>query len=207
MRPGQDGAVGSDSQESEHESILADSSSTTIDVPSDTTRRTSRKRKRDGNAVLPSNLPCRPKVNAAKLLLCICSATRQILKLTVDAVGGDEFATEHMKATLKTTPERAGKILGSSLSVIRQVLQNLGNEPGGANYVDIHECLLLPMIGLWECRATASDDLTTESSNVSNRGWILRMATNKTIADFLHRVHSANITSIAELRRKVWCWA
>ena len=143
----------------------ASSSSATVQISSATTGENPRKRKRDIAEGGVLNTPEPTLVDYKKLYICICSVSQQILSRTACSSEGVEgFAAEHMKAAVKCSPDRAAKILGSSLINVRHILESL--EPNDRFGANLHASTILSMIALWDLRSATNDDLAGRSSHV-----------------------------------------
>lgn len=139
------------------------SSSATVQESSDGLGEKSKKRKRgdiDGN--MSKENPA--VVIIARLYTTVCSAIAQVVARTVEDLGGtEEFAAEHMKAALKTSPEIAAKIVGSAFRITAEGLSGKLTDilPG----VDYHAALIAP-IALWGFRSAGGDEMKGLASSV-----------------------------------------
>ena len=193
------------SRDSENGSLIADSSSATIDFPSRVIEKASKKRKRDRTIQTPSKSSGELGFNAIQLLLCICGAIQQMQGLTVTVMGGaEDFATEHMKAVLKTTQEQAAKVLGGSLMLTCQTLETLGRGWDALKNAGIYTRLLSPVIGLWECRAAAGGNTTGEMSSVSHFGASVGFGIERAIASLFCGVPRADRAAFAFFPGTFW---
>ena len=140
-----------------------DDSSDTVESSS-SGRRTSRKRKLDGTEVTASEEAIKTATGAFRVVyLAICDTLRHLQSLTMDPGQTQGFAVEHMKSSLRTSPEEAARIIGSSFYLMNRAIQTpqrhrqrkrvltkkflnlLGNS--GYGYC------IFPAIGLWNQRS------------------------------------------------------
>ena len=135
-------------------------------------RRTSRKRKRDGREVTASE----EAAGAFKVLyLAICGTVRQLESLTIDPEQTRGYAVEHMKSSLRISPEDAAHILGSSLYLANRVIltpqrhcrhQRIFTRELQSSLEDTgYSCCILPMTDLWDRRSLVRQH-SSASSNV-----------------------------------------
>lgn len=150
-------------------------SSETIESSS-SERRTSKKRKLDGAEVTASEAAVSTATGAFRVLyLAICGTVKQLESLTMDPEQVQGFAVEHMKSSLRTSPENAAHILGSSFYLTNRIiqtpqrhwhqkrifikgLQKLLADTG-------YRSCILPVIDLWNRRSIIGQPSST-SSNV-----------------------------------------
>ena len=86
--------------------------------------RTSKKRRRDGTEVAPSQRTARATIGAIDtVFLALCAAVGQLVELTKDSAQIKNFTAEHMKSALRSHLEEAARILGSALFLTNYLLQ------------------------------------------------------------------------------------
>lgn len=91
---------------------------------SSSTQRTSKKRKVDGTEVAASGEVVSFSSGAFRVLyLAICGTVRHLQSLTEDPQNIRGFAVEHMKSSLRSSPEDAAHILGSSFYLTNRMIQ------------------------------------------------------------------------------------
>ena len=182
MRAGKSGMLRRDrSQDARTEGTFEDSdidqsSSTMLESPSSHTVKRSRKRKREGTTVIDQpamvELHGGGYVNGGLLYEALCGALGQIIQLT-EAHFGDagDFASEHMRAVLRVSPDEVAKMLGPSMYMLSWIIEqrrtlheNRSNEP-----LDPFSLFLSPMVALWDLRSGGADDLAGQTSNVSSK--------------------------------------
>ena len=101
----------------------ADDSSDTVESSSKE-QRTSKKRKLDGTEITTSEDVASTATGAFRLLyLAICGTVRQLQSLTVNVEPEKEFAVEHLKSCLRSSPEDAAHILGNSFYLTNRMIQ------------------------------------------------------------------------------------
>ena len=162
---------------SHDDSDMNRSSSTMLESPSSHTVRKSRKRKREGTMFTGqpamTELYKGEHADGGLVYEALCGALSQVIHLT-EARTGDisEFASEHMKAVLRTSPDEVAKVLGFSMYMlswrIKQrttALEGRIEEP-----LEPSSMFLSPMVALWELRSGTADDLAGQASNVSSNG-------------------------------------
>ena len=141
-------------------------------------RRTSKKRKSDGTEVTASEEAVSTATGAFRVLyLAICGTIEQLESLTMDPEQSQGFAAEHMKSSLRVSPENAAHILGSSFYLTNRIiqtpptywhqkriftkeLQKLLADTG-------YRSCILPMVDLWNQRSIIGQP-SSISSNVRN---------------------------------------
>lgn len=139
-------------------------------------RRTSRKRKRDGREVIASEEAVSTAAGAFKVLyLAICGTVRQLESLTIDPERTQGYAVEHMKSSLRSSPEDAAHILGSSFYLANRVIQTpqrhcrhkrvFTRELQSLLADTGYRSCILPMIDLWDRRSLVGQH-SSASSNV-----------------------------------------
>ena len=137
---------------------------------------TSKKRKRSGTDVTAAEEAVNTATSAFRVLyLAICGTIRQLDSLTIDHEQTQGFAVEHMKSSLRSSPEDAAHILGSSLyltnrfiqtpqkywyqkRIFTRALQKLYGESG-------YRSCIIPVIDVWNQRSLTGQHSST-SSNV-----------------------------------------
>ena len=86
--------------------------------------RTSKKRRRDGTEVSPSQRTPTSTLGAIdNVFLALCAAVGQLVALTRDSTHIKSLTTEHMKSALRSDREEAARILGSALFLTNYLLQ------------------------------------------------------------------------------------
>ena len=87
-------------------------------------QRTSKKRKLDGTEVTVPEEVSHTAVGAFRVLyLAICGTLRQLQLLTTDPDQTRGYAIEHMKNSLRSSPEDAAHMLGSSFYLTNRMIQ------------------------------------------------------------------------------------
>lgn len=87
-------------------------------------QRTSKKRKVDGTEVTASGEVVNTATGAFRVLyLAICGTVKQLQSLTVDSQQRQGFAVEHIKSSLRSSPENAAHILGSFFYLTNRMIQ------------------------------------------------------------------------------------
>ena len=141
-------------------------------------RRTSKKRKLDGTEVVTSEEVMNTATGAFRILyLAICGALRQLQSLAMDPEQTQGFAVEHLKSSLRSSPEEVAQIMGSSFyltnrliqtpqrhwhqkRVFTKELQKLLADSGYGSCIS-------PIIGLWNRRSLVGQ-YSSPTSNVRN---------------------------------------
>lgn len=86
--------------------------------------RMSRKRKLDGTEIVTSKEMMNTATGAFRVLyLAICAALRQLQSLAMDSEKTQDFAVEHMKSSLRSCPDEAAQIVGSSFYLTNRLIQ------------------------------------------------------------------------------------
>ena len=150
------------------------------DTVEDSTResRTSKKRKLDGTEVSTSEEAVSTATGAFRVLyLAICATVRQLESLTMDPEQTQGFAVEHMKSSLRSSPENAAHILGCSFYLTNRIIHSLQRHWHQERVftrelqkfvVDTgYRSCISPMIHLWNRRSLIGQSPST-SSNVRN---------------------------------------
>ena len=150
------------------ESTGAESSSATVENPSQTPRET-RKRKRDGSHPLSSHIHHGNSPSFSYICRSICLTIDQLQSLTKELSDGSRgYATEHMKNALKALPEEAANILGDVVVLVNRALDTTTTHQQSPNPSLVMECLP-PAVNLWGNRSSAgsspSDDVCTIDLN------------------------------------------
>ena len=160
-------------------------------------RGTSRKRKRDGREVTASEEAVKTATGAFRVLyLAICGTVRQLELLTIDFEQTQGFAVEHMKSSLRSSPEDAAHILGSSFYLTNLIIQTPQRHWNQKRVFtrEAHRLLAdtgyrsctLPVIDLWNRRSLIGQHLSS-SSNVRD-----------------HRSRAQNSANIFLIRARSW---
>lgn len=155
---------------------MGDSSDTVESSSSE--RRISKKRKRDGTEVNTSEEVVSTATGAFRVLyLAICGTVRQLQSLTMDPEQTQGFAVEHMKSSLRSSPENAAQIVGCSSHLTNRIIQIpqrawkgkivCANEFQKLIADTVYRSCILPMIDLWNRRSHIGQSPST-SSNVRN---------------------------------------
>ena len=139
-------------------------------------QRTSKKRKLDGTEVIASEDVASTATSVFGVLyLAICGTVRQLQSLTIDVEQTKDFAVEHLKSCLRSSPGDAAHILGSSFYLTNRIIQasqrhwhrkrmfksQLQKELADTGY---RSCIL-PAIDLWSRRSLVGQR-SSISSNV-----------------------------------------
>lgn len=86
--------------------------------------RTSKKRKLDCTETVTSQEVINTAAGAFRVLyLAICGALRQLQSLAMDPEQTQGFAVEHLKSSLRRSPEEAAQIVGSSFYLANRLIQ------------------------------------------------------------------------------------
>ena len=156
----------------------ADSSPSTLRASPTEVTRASRKRKR--NAHLISHVPQNHK-DVARLYTSICCNLIQLQDIAGDKSRG--YAVEHILAALRSTPEDAAAILGSSLPIVDFILRNEEDTPttdtSGADTSTIDTSMMdtsttkyddawiSPIVQYWRSQTSALDGNISLQTSVS----------------------------------------
>ena len=158
----------------------AASSSETIEAPTVKGPRKSRKRKRDGSRPGPvQKVPGDLEI----LYKSICCVNKILGAMTRGLKGSQDYAIEHLKSALRSSPEQAADILGSSMALAgfffndeHQATMRLGDlvnfhDPGNQReyakqLVSVHEACISSIIDIWNSLCIAPDDSPDQSSYV-----------------------------------------
>ena len=139
-------------------------------------RRMSRKRKLDGTEIVTSEEVMNTATGAFRVLfLAICGALRQLQSLAMDPEQTQGFAVEHMKISLRSSPEEAADIMGSSFYLTNRLIQT-SQRHWHQKPIFIKELqklladsgygsCIFPTIGLWNRRSLVGQR-SSPSSNV-----------------------------------------
>ena len=136
--------------------------------------RTSKKRKLDETEVTASEEVASSTTSAFGVLyLAICRAVRQLQSSTMDPGQTQGFAVEHMKSSLRSSPEDAAHILGSSFYLTNRIIQTTQRHWSQERVFtrDLqklladtgYSCCILPAIDLWSRRS-----FTRQHSSISS---------------------------------------
>jgi len=151
-------------QEREDVSVTAESSSATLEASPVEAPQRSKKRKREFTAASPSEPSQTVDPNIKALYKSICSTIRETEALTRDLPDGSRgFCVEYMKASLRSSPQDAAAILGSSFTVTDVIIR--GSDEPSAEMLD--GCIS-PMLALWNIRTDGKDDPAGHSDFVRN---------------------------------------
>ena len=153
----------------------AEDSSDTVENSSGE-RRTSKKRKLDGTEVTAPEHVVNVATGGFRVLyLAICGTVRQLQSLTIDLEERKDFAAEHLKSCLRSSPEDVAHILGSSFYLTNRLIQasqkdrhrsRIFNSQIQKNLADTgYKSCILPAIDLWNQRSLMRQH-STISSNV-----------------------------------------
>ena len=86
--------------------------------------RTSKKRRRDGTEISPSQRATTSALGTIdNVFLALCTAVGQLVALTKDSAQAKSLTAEHMKSALKSDREEAARILGTALFLTNYLLQ------------------------------------------------------------------------------------
>lgn len=146
--------------------------------------RSSKKRKLDGTEVAISEEAVSTAPGAFKILyLAMCGTIRQLELLTIDPEQIQGFAAEHMKSSLRCSPEDAAHILGNSFyftNLFMHTTQKYMHQRGIYSPT-IQKVLadtgcrscILPMIDLWNRRSVKGQHPSTQSNvrNTKQSSW------------------------------------
>ena len=141
-------------------------------------RRMSKKRKLDCTEIVTSEEVVKTATGAFRVsYLAICGALRQLQSLATDPEQTQGFAVEHLKSSLRTSPEDAAQIMGSSFYLTNRLIQTpqrhwhrkrvftkeLQKLLAGSGY----SSCISPTIGLWNRRSLVGQH-SSPTSNVRN---------------------------------------
>ena len=141
------------------------SSSATIENTARIGVKKSKKRKRDETE--DGSSKTNTQIDVERLFICMCSALQQAEEKAEDVDDSEAiFAAEHMKAALKTSPENAARILGSSFGILEFLVRKSNPKDFVKMSEIMRESLLSPLVTLWDFRASTSDD---DFGNTSSR--------------------------------------
>ena len=141
-------------------------------------RGTSKKRKRDATEVTASESGVSTAIGTFMVLYPAISGTvRQLESLITDPIQIQGFAVEHMKSSLRSSPEDAAHILGSSFYLMNRIIQapqgqwhqkRISTKELQMPFADTcYRACILPVIDLWNRRSLTGQHSST-SSNVCN---------------------------------------
>lgn len=151
-------------QEREDVSVTAESSSATLEASPVEAPQKSKKRKREFTVAFPSKQFQTVAPNIEALYKSICSTIREIESFTRDLPDGLQgFSVEYMKASLKSSPQDAAVILGSSFTVTDVLIRR--SDESSAEMLDEY---ISPMLALWNIRTDGKDDPTGHADFVRN---------------------------------------
>ena len=158
----------------------AASSSETLEASTTKRPTKSRKRKRDDpqSGLLQNSIE-----DLGFLFASICSTIEKLQAITRGPIGPRDFAIEHLKSAMRSSPEQAADILGSSMvlaSLIfddkHQPTRSLGHSASpedpdkqsqSIRDAAVHEACIACIVEIWNsCTATAEDS-SSQSKRVS----------------------------------------
>ena len=134
--------------------------------------RTSKKRKLDGTEVTASRVAISTATGVlAEVYLAILGTVDQLEALIKDPEQAQGFAVEHMKSSLRHSPEDAAHVLGSSFYLANRIIlapQNQKKLPTNnlqehLAHVGYRSCIF-PAIDLWKQRSLVAQDSSTASN-------------------------------------------
>ena len=135
-------------------------------------RRTSKKRKMDGTEVTAS----REAISTAtgvlgEVYLAILGTLDQLGALIRDPEQAQGFAVEHMKSSLRSSPEDAAHVLGSSFYLANRIILAPQNQKGlptnnlQKQLADTgYRSCIFPAIDLWKQRSLTAQNSSTASN-------------------------------------------
>ena len=152
--------------------------------------RTPKKRKLDGTEVTASREAVSTATGAFRIVyLAICRTVSQLQVLTMGPEQTHGFAVEHMKSSLRSSPEDAAHILGSSFYLTNRLIQTT---PGYFHRKKVftrelqqllantgYSSCIIPAIDLWNQRSHARQQSSSSGSvrnlqnNIDNRANII----------------------------------
>ncbi|KAI9799724.1 MAG: hypothetical protein M1833_003843 [Piccolia ochrophora] len=144
----------------------ADSSSTAVDSPEDVPLRSSRKRKRSKSTTVEQE-PVQPTAQRHCDLQLLTSALLDVVTLIVDCFGGSsdtaqtpsvDYSKEHMKSVLRSNPDDAGNLVGSSLRLLHQLFRNNRCQPFDSAFFSVPSWALA-VNAIWQNRSVNIDDI------------------------------------------------
>ena len=135
-------------------------------------RRTSKKRKLDGTEVTAS----REAISTAtgvlgEVYLAVLGTLDQLEALISDPEQAQGFAVEHMKSSLRSSPEDAAHVLGSSFYLANRIIlapQNQNGLPTNKPQKQLadtgYRSCIFPAIDLWKQRSLIAQNSSTASN-------------------------------------------
>lgn len=159
----------------------AASSSETIEASTRTRPTKSRKRKRDDQQSGPLQKSIE---DLGFLFASICSTIEKLQAIIKGPTGPRDFAVEHLKSAMRSSPEQAADILGSSMvlaSLIfddeHQPTRKLGDSASSEDSdkqnqsireVSVYEACIACMVEIWNSCSATAEDSSSRSEHVSN---------------------------------------
>lgn len=139
---------------------------------------TARKRKIDGTEIVPHREPQGSIVDAENLYVVLCGVVKQLEDFANDVTHVHGYAAHHIRAALKSSPEEAAIILGSSIYVANHVIQTTNRSsarnwptPSWASRKRLEETAfascISPMIEFWNLPFPGVCGPNDESQHVS----------------------------------------
>lgn len=137
-----------------------------------------RKRKLDGTEVIPHRESEGPAVVLDTLYVAMCGVVEQLRYFIMDPGDVLGYAAEHMRAALKSSPEEAAIILGSSIYLMNHILQTPSRSHRRNRKTpirilkenleeDAFESCISPMIEFWTLRFPGGHGAIDDPQNVS----------------------------------------
>lgn len=148
---------------------IADSSSATVEASSVEEPKKSRKRKRTSSQVHGMKDKLGSNYDVGLLYFSVCRVVKRLNTLVIGSHDDSQgFVVEHLKASLKGSPEQIAEILGTSLL--------LANILSRKSYflIEDHICIvdrcISSCVGFWKTCSATADDPSDQPSNV-RRKW------------------------------------
>ena len=192
--------------QSEEHSAAEDSSSDTL---SNDQTETFKKSTKDGSN-LPSSAPASP-ANMMEAFTAACYTLQQVVSLTtLDRTNHQDYAAEHLKHALKSSPHQLANVLSGAFSITNNFLQmqnrkashlsSESSQDSTERYPYAYQTWLSPTIDLWKLHLK---DLGNLSAHISDRAFISKCTIPA--LQFLHMCHasSSRPTEISRVRKSI----
>jgi len=149
-----------------------------IDTSSSDDQTSARKRKLDGTEIIPHRESEGPAVVLDTMYVAMCGVVKQLRDFVTDPGDVLGYTAEHMRAALKSSPEEAAIILGSSIYLVNHILQTPNRShrrnrktpiriSKGKLEEDAFESRISSMIEFWTFRFPGGHGAIDDPQNVS----------------------------------------
>lgn len=149
-----------------------------IETSSADDQTSARKRKLDGTEIIPHRELEGPAVVLDTLYVAMCGVVEQLRDFIMDPGDVLGYAAEHMRAALKSSPEEAAIILGSSIYLVNHILQTPSRSHRRNRKTpirisrekldeDAFRSCISPMIEFWTLRFPSGHGAIDDPQNVS----------------------------------------